>query len=54
MSKENFQYDGLMGLTFIDEDGNETPAADAINLQKSKLEDERDDARQRWAKQQES
>ena len=35
MSRENFQYDGLLGLTFIDEDGNEMPAADAMNLEKA-------------------
>jgi|688.fasta_scaffold829852_2 hypothetical protein len=54
MSKENFQYDGLLGLTFIDEDGNEMPAADAMNLRKADSNDERDAARQRWAEQQES
>jgi len=35
MSKENFQYDGLMGLTFIDEDGNEMSAEDALHLEKA-------------------
>lgn len=35
MSRGNFEYDGLMGLTFFDEDGNAMPAEEAV-LQKAK------------------
>ena len=55
MSKENFQYDGLMGLTFIDEDGNEMPAEDAMTLNKASFGGDRSAAgryaaQARWAK----